>query len=46
MKDILLCAEKVGEKQGEIEIIPAVKKKNEEEKKESSDLKQPSIFDF
>jgi len=46
MKDILQCAEKVDEKQGEIKIIPAVKKKNEEEKKESSDLKQPSIFDF
>jgi len=46
MKDILQCAEKADEKQGEIEITPAVKKKNEEEKKESSDLKQPSIFDF
>ena len=46
MKDILQCAEKADEKQGEIEITPAVKKKNEEEKRESSDLKQPSIFDF
>jgi replication factor C large subunit len=46
MKDILQCAEKADDKQGEIEITPVMKKKNEEEKKESSDLKQPSIFDF
>jgi replication factor C large subunit len=46
MKDILQCAEKTDEKQAEIEISSIVKKKNEEEKKESSDLKQPSIFDF
>jgi replication factor C large subunit len=46
MKDILQCAEKTDEKQGEIELSPVVKKKNEEEKKGSSDLKQPSIFDF
>jgi len=42
----LQCAEKTDEKQAEIEISSIVKKKNEEEKKESSDLKQPSIFDF
>lgn len=46
MKDILQCAEKTDEKQGEIEMTPTVKGKNEEEKKESTDLKQPSIFDF
>jgi hypothetical protein len=46
MKDILQCAEKTDEKQGEIDISSVVKKKAEEEKKESSDPKQPSIFDF
>jgi hypothetical protein len=46
MKDILQCAEKTDEKQGEIDIRPVLKKKTEEEKKESSDSKQPSIFDF
>ncbi|DAC73057.1 MAG TPA: replication factor C large subunit [Thermoplasmata archaeon] len=46
MKDVVQCAEKTDEKQGEIEITAVVKKKVEEEKKESSDLKQPSIFDF
>ena len=46
MKDIVQCAEKADEKQGEIEIITVSKKKKEEEKKESSDLKQPSILDF
>jgi replication factor C large subunit len=46
MKDILLYAQKADENQGEIEIATVVKKKNEEEKRESSDLKQPSIFDF
>jgi replication factor C large subunit len=46
MKDIVQCAEKVDEKQGEIEITTVSKKKKEEEKKESSDLKQPSILDF
>ena len=46
MKDILQCVEKTDEKQAEIEISSIVKKKNQEEKKENSDLKQPSIFDF
>ena len=46
MKDIVQCAEKADEKQGEIEITTVSKKKKEEEKKESSDLKQPSILDF
>jgi replication factor C large subunit len=46
MKDIVQCAEKTDEKQGEIEMTTVTKKKNEEEKKESTDLKQPSIFDF
>ena len=46
MKDIVQCAEKADDKQGEIEINQVGKKKNEEEKKESIDLKQPSIFDF
>jgi replication factor C large subunit len=45
MKDILQCAEKVDEKQGEIEVESVVSTKNEEEK-DSNDLKQPSIFDF
>jgi hypothetical protein len=46
MKDILQCAEKTDEKQGEIEISSAEEKSDEKEKKESGDLKQPSIFDF
>ncbi|HUS99994.1 MAG TPA: replication factor C large subunit [Candidatus Thermoplasmatota archaeon] len=46
MKDIVQCAEKTDEKQGEIQAESIVNTKNEEEKKESSDLKQPSIFDF
>lgn len=46
MKDIVQCAEKTDEKQAEIEIPSVEKKNDQEEKKESSDLKQPSIFDF
>ena len=46
MKDILQCAEKVDENQEEIDIEPNKKKTDEEEKKEDSELKQPSIFDF
>jgi replication factor C large subunit len=46
MKDIVQCAEKTDERQGEIEITTVLKKKNEGEKKENSDLKQPSILDF
>jgi hypothetical protein len=46
MKDIVQCAEKTDERQGEIEITTVSKKKNDREKKESSDLKQPSILDF
>ncbi len=46
MKDILQCAEKTDEKQEEIDMTSQRNKKNEEEKKENVDLKQPSIFDF
>jgi len=46
MKDILQCAEKTDEKQEEIDMVPQIRTKNEEEKKETTDLKQPSIFDF
>lgn len=46
MKDIVQCAEKTDKKQGEIENIAIEKKKNDEEKNESTDVKQPSIFDF
>jgi replication factor C large subunit len=46
MKDILQCAEKTNEKQEEIEITAQQTRNKEEEKKESTDLKQPSIFDF
>jgi len=46
MKDILQCAEKTDEKQEEIEITAQQTRNKEEEKKESTDLKQPSIFDF
>jgi replication factor C large subunit len=46
MKDIVQCAEKIDERQKEIEVTTVSKKKNEEEKCESSDPKQPSIFDF
>jgi hypothetical protein len=46
MKDIVQCAEKIDEKQGEIQVESIVNTKNDEEKKESNDLKQPSIFDF
>ncbi|MBN1860050.1 MAG: replication factor C large subunit [Candidatus Thermoplasmatota archaeon] len=46
MKDIVQCAEKVDENQGEIHIDSVEKNTKEEEKKEGSDLKQPSIFDF
>ncbi len=46
MKDIVQCAEKSDEKQGEILIESVEKKIVEEEKKEDGDLKQPSIFDF
>jgi replication factor C large subunit len=46
MKDILQCAEKTDEKQGQIEMTDPVKRKKEEEKKESTDMRQPSIFDF
>jgi replication factor C large subunit len=45
MKDIVQCAEKTDEKQGEIQVESVVNIKNEEEKV-SNDLKQPSIFDF
>jgi len=41
MKDIVQCAEKTNERQGEIEITSVSK-----EKKESNNLKQPSILDF
>jgi replication factor C large subunit len=46
MKDILQCAEKTDVKQEEIEIITQQTRNKEEEKKESTDVKQPSIFDF
>ena len=46
MKDIVQCAEKSDEKQGEIQVESVGKKTVEEEKKEDNDLKQPSIFDF
>jgi replication factor C large subunit len=46
MKDILQCAEKTDERQEEIEITAQQTRNKEEEKKESIDLKQPSIFDF
>jgi len=46
MKDIVQCAEKTDEKQGEIQVESVEKKTVEEEKKEDGDLKQPSIFDF
>ena len=46
MKEILQCAEKTDEKQEEIELVPKGKRKEEEEKKENTDLRQPSIFDF
>jgi hypothetical protein len=40
------CAEKTDERQREIEVTAVSKQKNEEEKIENSDPKQPSIFDF
>jgi replication factor C large subunit len=46
MKDIVLCAEKTDEKQGEIELDGKAGKEHQEEKKEGSEVKQPSIFDF
>ncbi len=46
MKDIVQCAEKTDEKQEEIEMTTPMKQKDGEEKKDSTDLKQPSIFDF
>jgi hypothetical protein len=46
MKDILQCSEKTDEKQEEITITTQQTKNKEEEKKESTDVKQPSIFDF
>jgi len=46
MKDIVKCAEKTDEKQEEIETTTPTKRKSDDEKKESTDLKQPSIFDF
>lgn len=46
MKDIVQCAEKTDDKQGEIQIESVEKKTVEEEKKEDGNLKQPSIFDF
>ncbi len=46
MKEILQCAEKTDEKQEEIELTPSGERKEEEEKKEGTDLRQPSIFDF
>ncbi len=46
MKDIVQCAEKADDKQEEIQVESVEKKTAEEEKKEESDLKQPSIFDF
>lgn len=46
INEILQCAEKKDEKQAEIKINPIIKKRTEEGKKENSDLKQPSIFDF
>ena len=46
MKDIVKCAEKADEKQEKIETTTPTKRKSDEEKKESTDLKQPSIFDF
>jgi len=46
MKDIVKCAEKADEKQEEIETTTPTKRKSDDEKKESTDLKQPSIFDF
>ena len=46
MKDILQCVEKADDRQEEIKVDGSVSRKNEEEKKDSSDPKQPSIFDF
>jgi replication factor C large subunit len=46
MKDILHCAEKTDEKQEVIDVSVQIKTKEEEEKKENMDIRQPSIFDF
>jgi replication factor C large subunit len=46
IKEIVQCSEKVDENQEEIKITASDKKKSEEEKKETSDVKQPSLFDF
>jgi len=46
MKDIVQCAEKVDEKQREIQVEPVEKNKKKEENKQDTDLRQPSIFDF
>ena len=46
MKDIVQCAEKIDEKQREIQVEPVEKKGKQKEKEQDNDLKQPSIFDF
>lgn len=46
MTEIVACAQKTDDGQEEIEPTEDVPTKKEEEKKESSELKQPSIFDF
>lgn len=46
MKDIVQCAQKADEKQGEIQVESQGNATGEEEKKDGSELKQPSIFDF
>ncbi len=46
MKEIVQCSEKNDEKQGEITLSETKEKPKEEEKKEPSDVKQPSLFDF
>jgi hypothetical protein len=46
IKDIMQCSQKTDEKQEEIQQTETKKTKKEPQKKETSDMKQPSIFDF
>jgi replication factor C large subunit len=45
MKEILSCSEKTNEKQAEIEAVTD-KKLEKNEKEDSSEVRQPSLFDF
>jgi replication factor C large subunit len=45
MKEILSCSEKIDEKQAEIEATTG-DSKTSDEKEESSEVRQPSLFDF